>query len=580
MLVVAFTAALAAQQRVPMNGKVVDGNGAPVCGARIVLVEDDAEIVAIDPVDVVSCTSDDRGRFTAPLLRGVRYTALASSEETEGRAFVAKPVRDLGCHMPAEVVLGVVGHRRRYTLPALAKWGTPAELGVRVQFAGCPGHFVEGALGDDGSFELPPLAAVGSTALFTRDGRELSGIGLPTDPKQPALLNAPFPITVRVVDRQGAPVGKVCVEVELIESGTPIPRRGEVAVTDGDGRASVRALHWRDPFLAAPDTMVLRATKPGYEEGVSGWIHGKAFVDWGVVPGHRKNEVRIVMRAAKERTAHTVGRVLAHRSIDICATARIAMGDGVRGWFDLERRYTARVQEDGSIDVPELAPSIGEIHVRMPPLDGKRVIVRSSNGTDLPALDVGDCRPFAVQVLDENRGPATFATLLVVPADCTDKDVAHSQPLTLDRAGRAHVLLQPGTWTVFAATPTTLAMQEIEVVDDPLTLTLALAAKPSMTVRVVDANGDPVANARFEVGIFRVPFGDRREPLFDALGWNHFGEHVRRGRTDERGESKLWFLPWPGVTPTAYAWLGSLRRRSPDFAVSASAEPVVVVLPR
>jgi hypothetical protein len=62
------------------------------------------------------------------------------------------------------------------------------------------------------------------------------------------------------------------------------------------------------------------------------------------------------------------------------------------------------------------------------------------------------------------------------------------------------------------------------------------------------------------------------------LGWNTFAAQVRRARTDERGEAALHFLPWPGVAPSAFAFVGDHRRRSDDVGIEPGEDVLVFQL--
>jgi hypothetical protein len=104
--------AVLAQARQPLVGTVVDADGKPVAGAAVTLVEDDVDLVGLDPVDVCSVTTDARGRFVASALVGVRYTAVASAPEVDGRALVASIVTGLSCGQVAALRADVMGQRR------------------------------------------------------------------------------------------------------------------------------------------------------------------------------------------------------------------------------------------------------------------------------------------------------------------------------------------------------------------------------------------------------------------------------------------------------------------------------------
>lgn len=584
-----FATALLAQQRQPLLGTVVDGRGAPVAGATVVLVEDDADLALLDPIDRIEVRSDERGRFVAAALRGTRYTGLAVGAEHDGSAAVCRPVRNLSCGGPAEMRLTIAAQRRKENLPGLRAWGPLADLRIQLRFEGCPGHAIDVPI-DDTRIELPPIAAVADVVLTSREGRLLDQLLVPLDPAQPVQVPDPVSVDVVVVDEQGEPVAGALVSVQKVEpdmnwawgSLRTLHGSGDFAVSDERGRARLRIPHWGSPFEQPPENLTLLATKAGFAESASGWVCKEPFVGWQVVAAHAKNTIRLPLAAATPRRGTILGRELAGRMIRVFAMGHATQTrDGMLMSYYVPRRYDAAVGEDGSYTVPELPREVGAIHLQLPPVDGVRLVALPSRNGTLPSIDLADFAPLSLQVLDEQGGPAAGAVVLLVPTDCASDDLAHAPPLALDRAGRMEVRLQRGRWTVLAMTPSGWAMLDLESWWTKEPETMVLAPKPSQRVRVVDAEGKPVAGARFEVGEFR-PALPLPGPgaLLRELGWNTFAEHVRRGLTDARGEVTLQFLPWPGAQPTAYAWLGDWKRRSADFRVVEGDAPVTVSLPR
>jgi len=51
-----------------------------------------------------------------------------------------------------------------------------------------------------------------------------------------------------------------------------------------------------------------------------------------------------------------------------------------------------------------------------------------------------------------------------------------------------------------------------------------------------------------------------------------FAEHMRAVETDAHGEAAIRAMPWPGVKPTFYAWLGDYKRRCADVPFAAGDE--------
>ncbi len=121
LLTLLAAAALPAQRRQPLVGSVVDGDGKPVAAAEVTLIEDDADLVGLDPIDVCRVVTDERGRFVASALVGVRYLALATTQERDGAAVVAQPVPDNSCGQIASLKIDLPAHRRHIAMPLAAE---------------------------------------------------------------------------------------------------------------------------------------------------------------------------------------------------------------------------------------------------------------------------------------------------------------------------------------------------------------------------------------------------------------------------------------------------------------------------
>ena len=118
LLAVLFAgSALLAQRRAPLVGTVHDASGQPVVDAAVTLVEDDAELDGLDPVDVCRATTDARGHFRVSALVGVRYSALACGPEVAGEALVAPIVTGASCGQICALQIKVPGKRRTIAMP-------------------------------------------------------------------------------------------------------------------------------------------------------------------------------------------------------------------------------------------------------------------------------------------------------------------------------------------------------------------------------------------------------------------------------------------------------------------------------
>lgn len=561
---------LPAQRRQPLVGNVVDADGKPVAGVAVTLVEDDIDLVGLDPVDVCPATTDERGRFVVSALVGVRYTALAIGPEVEGKALVARPVQGQSCGQVVALRLDVQGQRRPIALPLAEELRAVPGLHVRMDLPGCPGHHVALPIGDQG-IEVPPLAVIAQFSLRDGQGAFLGSVGVPVIGEPDAYLPQPIRIAVRVVDDAGQPVAGARVAVQDGSSG--VTCEGPAVVTDAKGRAVVLWGGWRDPFEAPPETLFVVATHAGFAEGASGWVCKEPFVGFEVVKRHQRQELLVPLTKQATPPRGVVDPAFAGRSarLDVMGNVRFAPG----GHYFLARNYDVVIAADGSYELPQLPPGATTVRLDLPPHAGSRVVLRPTHAPNLPSAAADDCGAVVGQVIDERGGPATHARVLLA---CHGIGMT-VQPVVLDAAGRFERLLQHGRWTWLAMDDTGWATCELDgAASGPLEL--RLVAKLQRRVRVLDGAGRPVPNASFEPGQFRygVPRPTGLQALLVELGWNTFAQHMRRVRTDERGEATLHFLPWPGVSPKAFAFVGDHRRRSDDCVIEPADDVLVVTL--
>ncbi|HZN40271.1 MAG TPA: carboxypeptidase-like regulatory domain-containing protein [Planctomycetota bacterium] len=567
-LVVALFACstVVAQRRQPLVGSVVDAAGKPLAGALVTLVEDDSDEVGLDPVDVCTATTSERGRFVVSALVGVPYTALAVGLEVDGKALVGRPVHRASCGQVCTLRVDLQGRRRRIAMPLAPELRAVPGLHVRMGFPGCPGHHVVLPIDEQG-IEVPPNQVVAHCSLRDGQGAFLGTIAVLETGDPVAILPSPYLLAVRVVDDAAKPVEGARVAVQ--DGSTGMVFEGPAVQTDAKGNASLLWGGWRDPFEDPPETLYVVATKAGFSEGASGWVCKQPFVGFEVAKQHQGRVLLVPLRKSSPPRG-VVDKAFAGKKARVSAMGNVRFEPG--GVYFLPRQYNVVIDADGSYTVPELAPGASTVRLLLPPLEGRRVVTLPTHAPALPHAEPADCEDLVAQVIDERGGPAIGAQVLLA---------AHAagmlvQPLVPDAAGKIERRLQRGRWTLFAMDATGWAACELDGAA-PNPLTLRLVAKPQRRVRVLDRDGRAVGGASFEPGDFR--YGMPRPAGLDALlvelGWNTFAEHMRAARTDERGEATLHFLPWPGVTPKAFAFVTDHRHRSDDVMIEPADDVLV-----
>tara|TARA_R110002094_G_scaffold102405_3_gene102135 strand:+ start:1980 stop:3794 length:1815 start_codon:yes stop_codon:yes gene_type:complete len=590
---VALASLLPAQIRQPLVGQVLRATGKPLPGAAVTLVESDVDTVGLDPVDVLHATTDRRGRFVVSALRGVRYAGFAVGPEIDGTALVATPVPDLACGRQAELRVVATGTSRRVLLKGLEAWGDCADLHVRLTFSHCPGYYLELPIDNEGMVNVPASSVVATARVHAKTGDRLVGVWIPSDGDGAAEVTGCRWFDVLVVDEQGKPVVGATVAVQYEDRGEDFMTvasygyaRGDSAVTKVDGTARLRCQDWQHPIDRTPDTFVVVASKAGFSEGASGWLYKMSFEDWAMKERAGK-KLRIPLRTIKPAAAAVQPKLdlasdaFAGKRAKLFAMANATKVDGARVMnYFLARSYEVEFGADGTWLLPPISPTATELIVQLPPVEGRRVMMLPTMSPQMPSADLSTCERLSLQLLDSGGGPASSASVMLVPRQGGSLHVRHIAPLVPDQAGRVDVLLQRGEWTLLAMDETTWVSTELNEWSGTGPMRLQLEAKPSRRVRVIDTEGQPVVGAKFEVGQFRSgfpsPFGIPR--VLSQLGYNTFGGHIRRATTDDNGEATLHFLPWPNTQPTAYAYLGSFKVRSKDTAILEGEDMLVIQL--
>lgn len=588
----AITSSLPAQDRQPLVGSVVSENGKPLSGATVTFVASDVDMVGLDPVDVLHVTTDLRGRFVASALRGVRYAAFAVGPEIDGSALVASPVGDLACGRQAVLRTIATGTPRPLLLKGLAAWGEFADLRVRLTFDHCPGYYVELPIDKEGRIEVPASSVVGNVSLHDKAGGRLAGIHVLSGDHKSTQLPTCSWFDVLVVDEHDKPIAGAEVAVQFEDWGDNFMTvtsycysRGDSAVSKADGTARLRCAHWQHPINESPDMFVVVASKRGFSEGASGWLYKLSFDGWAVKKRKGKR-LRIPLQTIKPAVAPVVLKneltsdVFAGKSVKLFAMANVTDVENGQVNYFLPRSYKVNFGEDGAWLLPPISPTATDLILQLPRVDGRRVMMLPTRNPQLPSADLSTCELLSLQLLDVGGGPASAASVMLVPRHADTLYFRHLAPLVPDQAGRVDVLLQRGEWTLLAMTETTWVSTELNEWSGATRMRLQLAEMPSRRVRVLDAEGQPVVGAKFEPGSFRYGFPTvpGLPSVLATLGRNTFASQVRRATTDANGKATLHFLPWPNTKPSAFAFLGDRRTRSKDTPILEGEEVLVIHL--
>lgn len=545
-------AASAQATRFAHAGRVLDEQRKPVAKAQVTLVG--AGVCdGIDENDVVRVDGDAEGRFRAQLQPARAYTAWAAIP-TDGGFLVSAAV-DVGA-LPCELVVAVkVTDRLR--VERTDAWRALGPLRVEVEPAVCRGLVLGGALGDDGTMQLPPLPpAYAALRVFAKDAVVHATSG---KVHEPFVLLPPQRLRVRVVDEQDRPVAgatiarvlenRMSIEEPFLQRSTT--NRHAVATTGDDGSAEVLLAGATDPLASSPGPLVLHASCDGRGNGIAGIASELYFDDkiapeaWGNgVPPIRLHAPRTLRvrthGAAPSLVQITGGRPIPYHKalMHVDDRARASLRDGVLAFEPpwgpdclLEIRW------------PSLGLAADDPWQRS---ERPLPLVLPASVLEGNELDLREVLPLRLQVLDASAGPAIGACVLCAAATA-DGFVRPDRALRVfaDRSGRAVLPVLPGQWFVMAVLDTSVAHTVIDVAPALAPQTLQLKPLDCMRVRVVDGDGKPVANATFRQDLHphggSAPTTALERQLYVA-GSQAWGWMLRRCTTDAKGNADVPLL--------------------------------------
>ncbi|WP_428268022.1 carboxypeptidase regulatory-like domain-containing protein [Haliangium sp.] len=384
---------------VPVTGRVVDADGRPVAGARVVAAEAGDLLVLRDPAEEGVPTDPD-GAFTVPALAPGRY-----------RFYAQHPTYAPGETEPVEIRVGGRDDVEISLAPGgvlagqvVTAEGTPAPwaaVHVRpdVQRAGgWSGAAIERQTVADehGRFHLEGVtrAPVVVHAAAETTSTELVAVDLRAQARREDLelaLTLDGVIAGIVVDEHGAAVAEAQVQAVVDiwrggELGQLVARGPAHAVTDGDGRFRLTGI--------PEGAFRVGASRSG----------GRGWAGFGGVPGTPARtgdrNLRIVLA-----TPGSVSGTLRFPDGDTPALASITVAGAAR-------TSTTR----GEFHLSELPPGRHDLTVRGPGFSDRvisGVEVQPGADTDLGALTVEPGRTITGRVVDDSGRPVPNADIIV-----------------------------------------------------------------------------------------------------------------------------------------------------------------------
>lgn len=563
MAVVSFTAAAAAQlRREPHVVRVLDAAGQPVGDADITLYWSDG-LDGRGSEDIVRGRTDAQGRVIVQLLPTAAYRAFAVRDRDGEKQVTAVAPR---APTTTELCFGADARLAvdRLQLLGLAAWRAHGPLRLEFLFDGVAGLWPPVAIGDDDSVPMPPLLPALCLARLFADGRLVH-----QDMLFGSLWRLPPPREVRVQVRgsDGKPIAGALLERVVQHSAGDrglLPQlrpaaRFAVGTSGDDGTATVLLGARQDPFDGVRQFpgIALVASKPGFRDTWSGFSE-TPYCDLAAAD---RQKLGGVLTCTLTPEPATNLRVLAADgqqppALQLRLWQRTPYRDG--SYQRVDDRLWLPVADDGSCPKPALAGSSQQLGLAVPgvvpPLADDdpfrrlalpRVMVLSSKVLEGDTLDLRPLTALRLSILDAGRGPARGAEVVCAPIVGNDVVPARAaMHAVADGSGRVALPVLPGSWIVLALTESQWVQRRIEVAPGLPVQELQLAPLPGMAVRVVDADGKPLAGASFHVSGANWSSGQDPEARFCLDMVNEVDAHLlERVLADADGRARLPMLP-------------------------------------
>ena len=528
--------ALPAQARKPLLGTVVDGDGKPIAGAAVecVLAPDGPDL---PPVDVLTATTDARGRFRVDALPCAEYECWAAGPaDSAGDRWITAVERVAVGQVVALAARERVG-AKLLPIEGLAAWQARAPFTLRTFV---PGSTVDAPVeAVDGGFVVRRAVAPFGNApvqLLDRDGQVVVADSLYTAWSRRLDVPSPQTVRCRVVDEAGKPVAGARIvrigearrtgfEANDRRTGLLAQRSSRspasvLAVTDADGVAVAQIAAGVDLFGEASDprgrSVQLRAETPGKSFAYAGRVFERLFENRNeVAKGGGRDGWTFVLTPAEPVTGRLVDGGKPLRSVPVVLEFQMTIASKDNWSTMWSDAITMTTDDDGRFrcdGVPahatlqrvsfrvtnaQLAASDGAPHALHPvfqrPLgergDAKRELI-----VDLAAL----CA-VTLSVRDDGGAPDRATQVAVVAAQTARSEFDRIEPFAPDASGRVVVLVERGDWLAVACTRDGIAVQPFDAEAPTAAVELAIEPFSTMRARLVDADGKPVVGASFRV---------------------------------------------------------------------------------
>lgn len=578
-------------RREPHVVVVLDGEGKPVAGASVTMFCSEP----YDPgsEDIVRAATSDKGRAVVLLLPTRFYQGFAWREQ-DGKKYVTKLVARGPGVTELRFDEKATEAAEALVVSGLEPWRAHGKLRVELAIAGIGGLVPATELGEGNRIALPPLPDTDRTVKLFVDGRLVHDARVYGSTWE---LPPPQAVTVRVVDSAGKPVpGARLARVawdnteskELLGGESPASRHvcGEAGV---DGSATLLVAEEHDPFDGVPafPGIAIVASAPRTRESWSGFTE-VAYSDLLPHPAGQRDHLTFTLAACGEprlRVLTSAGAAQARLGwiMDLgvpsgqgsANLARDAVWQPIAndGWC--LRPLPAGSARVRAIVVPRVVPPVA-VEDPFRHLAEPRPLVLCPGALAGETLDLTEVTALRLAIQDVDRGPGRGAEVVCAhlfgPEHVAPAYAVHA---VADATGRLVLPVLPGTWLVVVVLGDQWCRQRVEVLPHGEVESIVLQRMPFMTVRVVDAEQQPVVGAMFQsTGGSWSSQGDPEQSFLTSLAAAVRPRLLVQLRTDAQGLARLPVMPAQHIGTDFRSFHGALG--SDRLSLRAAEEGEVV----